>query len=83
MTVAINKIYDEYYGNGQYFKVSKSPDMYVNSDFITIVKPVDVKDTNGDELHLTHIVICAYGTTFNVYTAMEPAKILSQMEERK
>lgn len=84
MTVRINEIYDERYGeHGRYFKLSRNPEIYVNSDFITTAGVEEACDMNGDKFYLTHVTICATGTVFNVYTAMTPEEIFKQIGEGK
>lgn len=84
MTVRIEELYDERYGEyGRYFKASKSPVIHVNSDFIATVGVEEVNDMNGDKFNITHITICAYSTTFNVYTAMVPEDITKQMGDKR
>lgn len=54
MTVRINEIYGEH---GRYFKLSRNPEIYVNSDFITTAGVEEACDMNGDSLISQYVLL--------------------------
>lgn len=61
MTVRINEIYGEH---GRYFKLSRNPEIYVNSDFITTAGVEEAYDMNGDSLMSQYVLLaqCSMST---------------------
>lgn len=83
--IEIKDVYEKVWnGSFDIYVQDENPTAYVSSDMIALIKATDAKVKDGREychITLTRIVVNAGSASFDLYTKMTPAEIMSLMSK--